>query len=349
MSNQAWGRALACVGAVVGAGFASGREVMVFFSRHGAFSWPLIVLSTGLMCMICALVMHKTRNCSTLYWCGMYQLEGKRLRWLGEACLFLLMGVTGGAMISASGNLVALALPLHGAHWIGSAATLLLAYWLTQKDLKPLAVLSGILTGGILAAYVLILSQGNEPMAVSAPAPLTLGGGLKAVLFAVAYSGMNMAIALGVICDCAKTSTRTICRASLLFGLLLTGLLFLSNYTLLQYDDLEGAMFPIVRLLSDLGKVGFWVSVTVLYLAVFTTLTAILCALRRMCVGYGIHSRWIPASTMGIPLLFSLAGFEQIVEGFYAPVGLACLLLIFVPTVFRGSKEWAKGKGKAAP
>ena len=342
MSNQTWGRALACIGAVVGAGFASGREVMVFFSRYGMGSWPLIVLSTGLMCMICALVMRKARSGSTLYWCGMYQLDSKRLRWLGEGCLFLLMGVTGGAMLSASGNLVALSLPLHNAYWIGIIVTLPLAYWLTQKDLKPLAVLSGFLTCGILAAYVLILAKRNAPMAVSIQEPLTFAGGLKAVLFAIAYSGMNMAIALGVICDCARTSTRMICRSSLLFGLLLTGLLFLSNYVLLQYDDLQDATFPIVRLLSDLGQAGFWLSVTILYLAVFTTLTAILCALRRMAASYGFSPRLVPIVALGTPLLFSLVGFEQIVEGFYAPVGLACLLLIFVPTLFKFPKKRAK-------
>lgn len=342
MSKQTWGRALACVGAVVGAGFASGREVMVFFSQHGVLSYPLIVLSTGLMCMISALVMRKTRACRTLSWCGMYQLEGKRLRWLGEVCLFLLMGVTGGAMVSASGNLVALALPLHNAHWIGALATLLLAYWLTQKDLKPLAILSGILTCGIVAAYVLILAKRDAPMAVSIREPLSPGGVLKAILFAMAYSGMNMAIGLGVVCDCAQTSIRTICRSSLLFGLVVAGLLFLSNHVLLQYEDLRSATFPIVRLLSDMGQLGFWLSVVVLYLAVFTTLTAILCALRRMSVSYGLSPPWVPVLTLGLPLLLSLIGFEQIVEDFYAPVGLACLLLIFGPTVFRFRKKRPK-------
>ena len=37
--------ALACVGAVIGAGFASGREVVSFFSRYGVHGWWLIGLS----------------------------------------------------------------------------------------------------------------------------------------------------------------------------------------------------------------------------------------------------------------------------------------------------------------
>ena len=37
------------VSAVVGAGFASGREIMHFFSRYGACSWCLCFLAAGLM------------------------------------------------------------------------------------------------------------------------------------------------------------------------------------------------------------------------------------------------------------------------------------------------------------
>ncbi|NLV57222.1 MAG: hypothetical protein GXY67_00465 [Clostridiales bacterium] len=336
MLNQTWSRALACIGAVVGAGFASGREVMVFFSQYGWFSWPLILFSTGLMCMICSLVMRKTRAYSCSHWCSIYQGRSKRIHWLGEGCVFLLMGVTGGAMVSASGNLVALALPIQHAYWVGVITTLLLSYFLTQQNLKPLALLSAFLTLGILASYVLILAYRKEPMVtVNIREPLTLAGGVKAVLFSAAYSGMNMAISLGVVCKCAQTKTRTICRSSLAFGLVLTGLLFISNHVLLQYGDLQDATFPIVRLLSSLGQSGFWISLVVLYLAVFTTLTAILCTLRNMALSHHLSAPSIPVLTLGVPLLFSLIGFEQIVESVYAPVGLACLLLIFIPTILR--------------
>ena len=37
----------ACLGAIVGAGFASGREVIAFFTRYGAHARWLIALSAG--------------------------------------------------------------------------------------------------------------------------------------------------------------------------------------------------------------------------------------------------------------------------------------------------------------
>ncbi len=39
-----WKSVLACVGAVIGAGFVSGREIYSFFTRYGEASWGLILL-----------------------------------------------------------------------------------------------------------------------------------------------------------------------------------------------------------------------------------------------------------------------------------------------------------------
>ncbi len=334
MRDQTWSRALACVGAVVGAGLASGREVVVFFSQYGPLSWSLILLAAGFMCGICALMMRKMRRGSAKHWCAIYQGKSKGFKWLGEGCVFLLMAVTGGAMLSAAGHLVALVLPWHGAFWIGLVGTLLLAIWVAQKNIRPLAMISGLLACGMVIAYLWILSQ-KGPSAVFIQAKPSLGPGtvVRAVLFALAYGGMNMAIALGVVCSCSEATSRTLCRSSLLFGLTLTGLLFLSNVALLQNPQTYDAAFPIMQLLGEMGLGGYYLGAAVLYLAVFTTLIAILRTLQSMASS---HSFGKPASlgfTLGVPLLFSLIGFQEIVENWYAPIGLCCLLLIFIPSL----------------
>lgn len=59
MKDRCAGGAIACVGAVIGAGFASGREVVTFFSRYGAHSWWLILLSALVMMLLCAISMRE--------------------------------------------------------------------------------------------------------------------------------------------------------------------------------------------------------------------------------------------------------------------------------------------------
>ena len=53
-------RLVLCVtGAIIGAGFASGREIMTFFSEFGSFSWALVCLA---VCAI-TLLICKTMRC----------------------------------------------------------------------------------------------------------------------------------------------------------------------------------------------------------------------------------------------------------------------------------------------
>ena len=91
-----------------------------------------------------------------------------------------------------------------------------------------------------------------------------------------------------------------------------------------------------MRLLAQFGRTGFLISAGLLFLAVFTSLAAVLCALDGAAQGCGRSLR--AALTLGPPLAVSLVGFEGIVDGLYAPAGLACLVLVFGPLL------WARRK-----
>ncbi|NCB06497.1 MAG: hypothetical protein EOM69_13370, partial [Clostridia bacterium] len=118
-------RVFACIGAVVGAGFASGRELMTFFSRYGNWSWALIALSACTMAALCGLWMRLSGGEQGGSWCAIYR--GGWMGGIGKTAQLLLLSVTGGAMLSAGGELIALVLPLQGAQWLGLALTLTLA------------------------------------------------------------------------------------------------------------------------------------------------------------------------------------------------------------------------------
>ena len=55
----------ACVGAVVGAGFVSGREVIAFFTRYGAHAPWLIALLSAAMALLGGLCMRRARRGGT--------------------------------------------------------------------------------------------------------------------------------------------------------------------------------------------------------------------------------------------------------------------------------------------
>ncbi|MEG1890168.1 MAG: hypothetical protein RR301_02055 [Clostridia bacterium] len=333
MKNRCICSALACVGAVIGAGFASGREVISFFTRYDVHSWWLILLSAITTTGLCALCMRNANGGCATCWCDLYRGSHKLVRLGAQLCATLLMAVVGGAMISASGHMVAMLWPSAWAYPIGAVGTMLLAWRVGFGGTKPLTLASAVL--GLLFMLAIFAILASEPRNTQAAAslqpPSTVGELVLAGINAVAYAAMNLTIALGVICRCAGNTRRYACRVSVCFGLLLVGLLFVSNYLYLKHPELSQDAFAMVRLLSGFGRAGFIISVTLMYLAVVTTLVATLCTLRNAVEQHEKRPALQACVTLGLPLCFSLLGFSEIVNRMYAPAGICCLLFVFAP------------------
>ena len=323
-------RALMFVGAVIGAGFASGREVVSFFSAYGQHSWGLILLSVAVMAGLCALCLSRAKETSGCRWCAIYHTDAPWVRGAAEGCILLLQIIMGGSMMSAAGHIVALALPIHGAYLLGMVVTIGVALLLGGVNLKPLTVISGLLAAFyVLAVFAVLIFDGGQETAVVAVSTNAVHP-VRGAVRAVAYAAMNLAIAIGMICRCGGCSCRSSNRSAVLFGLVMAGLLLLSNYLYLKYPWLQEVTFPMVALLARFGSIGHLTSLLLMYLAIVTTLSAGLYALRT-----GLEER-LPKSlahwfSILLPLTVSFAGFESIVDRWYAPAGMLCLGLVFGP------------------
>ena len=302
-------RALMFVGAVIGAGFASGREVVSFFSSYGAYSWGMILLSVGTMVVLCALCLKRANRVNGCHWCG--------------------------SMISAAGHIVALVLPIKHAYCLGAGVTIALAMAIGNTNLKPMAVLSGLLMFTFVAAIITMLVFDGNGTKTFSPMRTSEKSAGQGFLRAVAYAAMNLAISIGMICRCSECSCRSSYRSAVLFGLLMTALLFVSNYLYLQHPELQGATFPMVDLLACFGRTGHLISLFLMYLVILTTLSAGLYALRIVMEAHLAKSTAF-CLTVLFPLAVSCIGFESIVDRWYAPAGLLCLLLVFGPLFFSG-------------
>ncbi len=333
--RQCYERALACVGAVVGAGFASGREMVRFFSQYGVWSWGLIVLSSAVMVTLYVLLLGRLRKQGSLRWCDLYAGQTRLLRFVGMSGALMLMGVTGGAMLSAAGELFALVVPAGNAYWLGIVLTLLLASLLSLGNLKPLSWMSLLLLGALAAALFLMLSQSNDALVlISPPVIQTAASPLVATGCAIAYAGLNMAVGLGVVCECGSSDPTDNCRLPVFFGFVMLMLMFASNVLYLRFPAVQGEALPMVVLLRRLGKAGYFIGASLLYLAVATSLMAVIRALRCQ------FASWLPKrcaiwAALLVPLLFSLVGFSQIIETLYPLLGALCLLVLLLPMLHR--------------
>ncbi len=317
MKQNSFSRALACLGAVIGAGFASGREMVAFFSRYGSYAPWLSIIAAAAMALLCWLCMERRVE----EWSCLYAGEPVWIRFGAKLCVMVLLILTGGAMLSAAGHVFKLCFEWEWAYAVGVAGTLLMAWQMGNNRLRAMSLLSAGLSMIFIAMVCLaMLIPRGEAIALEAEEKL----GLPA-LNAVGYAGMNMTLAIGVTCKCS--SERRNGLTAVWFGGMMLVLMLASNQLYQRHPEwMEGA-FPIVQVMSGFGRLGFWLSASLIYLAVFTSLTAVLCALRSavksMCIG------------MGLPLVVSCIGFEGIVDGLYAPAGLLCLALVFMPLARR--------------
>ncbi len=331
MRDNGVGRAIACVGAMVGAGFASGREIVAMFTRYGAYSWGLVFLSALVMSLLYIVLRHPA------------QMEApKGMGRLCKAFRVLLLSVTGGAMMSACGEVIALMLPLRAAYWLGVAACMLTAYWLSGRSLRPLATVSLVLVAMLIAALVLVMSApSTEHDAILVAEPMTLGRCLLAALFAVGYACLNVSLSMGVICGPGTNERERVRhRGGIWFGVMMTMLMLLSNALYLRHPEMMNEALPIVRLLSTLGTAGFWIGASLLLLALMTSLISVIRGLRCEIV---MPDRPVLRGAVILipPLLISLVGFSQIVGAFYPLLGVLCIVMIYAPMAYQA---WRRSK-----
>ena len=306
--------------AMVGAGFASGREIMQFFTRFGSWSWLMIAVSSVATALLTRRLMDAASGNGFLP-------DGKKAR-AGKAALLLLFLCTAGAMTAAAGELTALTIPLIHARSLGMAVTLMLCFLLSRRSISALKRLGMLLIPLMTAAWLLCMGGQTDDLQLE---PISKGQLLPGLFFSVLYSAMNVMLSSGVLYEvgaCCESRKRT--GVSVGVGCVTAALLSLGNLALLpRRAQWMRRALPTVALLRKYGKAGFYLSAGVLYLAAVTTLIAVLRSLNGIWPKQWIRYR--KASVLFSVFLASLLGFGEIVALLYPAAGALSLLLILYP------------------
>ena len=319
------GAALTCAGAVIGAGFASGREIVSFFTRYGGDSWWIILLACAMMTGLCWLCMRRAVSSGAQNgWHRMLDGNGTGAR----ICMTVLLSLSGGAMTAAAGELAALSWRSEWAYSLGASGTLLAAWALGQTGRRLLTWVSGALTALLACAMLMAMRYAPEPGGVLLERVADTHALMQGAARAAGYAAMNMALAISAVCRSAGERPHV---PSLAFGGMTAVLLYMGNALYLRHPEWLDEPFPIVQALRCFGTGGFRVSILLLWLAVLTSLTAVLRALDGAAEGVVHHPAWRAALVWCAVLAAARMGFAGIVNRLYAPAGALCLLLVFAP------------------
>lgn len=331
--------ALALLAGIIGAGFASGREIARFFSGHRAASGAAITLCLLMLLFLFSRLSGKLCRADTPDVIALCRARfGDRLGRLMSALFFLLSAVTGGTMLAACSELFALTLPIHHAYALGLVASLALGLPLALMNARGLAY-SGLLLVLLLPMLLLRLLALPAGEACFLPA-MSADFPIRAAADGAVYASLNAAM---LVCASPRLlrlprpqQKRAIWLFLLLFGALLTlGSAVCSRHIQTVWDQ----PLPFVALSRQLGGGGHLLVAACMYAAALSTLCTMLCGMLSMMERLPSRSgkkvkRLIHAALCAlICVFFARFGFGTLVQSAYPVLGCVCgavLLLLCI-------------------
>lgn len=319
---------MAIVAAVAGTGYASGRELVMFFAQTGRAQWIGILFAPVAFGALTALLCHCGSQVGADSFAGFCRrLMGRRMGAVAGWLHALLLALTAVVMLCGAGETGALTLPVRFGWLWGAGIALLIAVIVNLSGLRPLPWLGLIvLAAGLLFYGALALDPLPPRVWMEGAVQLALEDSWPAsVLLALTYGAMNAALASNVVLRFGKGPRPW--KAGLLCGGALLALLAVAAGAIARGGrPLLGQAMPTVILAARWGLAGFWICAAFNYLCTVTTLAAVLGGLiDDLRGGWG---RGALVTALAVASLAGLLGLRRSVGTGYPAVGWLCAALL---------------------
>lgn len=330
---------MAILGAIVGAGFASGKEISTFFGQYGFWSLPFVALTLVLF-----------------FWCFyLFSKLGKMIKpksitdmtkaMFGKAGIFVDLAfilctfITLASMLAGCDSIGTLAFGSNYNFCYISIATAILATIIVSVGLKYIYRTTNVILPTMLVfictILIIFLANGNDFNVNSTISGTTFNffsSGISSIL----YVCLNIFTNIFII---AKTSEymnkKQIGLASIIASLILC--LFISLILvamLLGGKDILFADMPMVKIAYSVSKVVGVLYSIVLWLAIFTTISVASFSLVEWLNNF-IKNRFVCcAIILTIGFIFSRFGFSTIVDIFYPIDGIFGAVIVIYATIY---------------
>ncbi|MFC7061014.1 hypothetical protein [Halobacillus seohaensis] len=345
--------ASAFIGIIVGAGFASGQEILQYFTSFGYLGTIGTIISTALFAyMGMMLVKLGTRTQATSHKEAVYRVSGhKYFALVVDYVIILTLFGVGVVMIAGAGSIPSQQFGMSPLVGVIIMSVLVIATVMMNVD-KVVKVIGSItpfliFTVIIIAIYSLFTMDQSfndlNPVAVDQPSALS-----NWFFSAINYVSFNVAVgaSMSLLMGGNEKDERTSALGGLLGGLGLGIMIVLSHLAIFSKVDTVAAYdMPTLALVNDLSPVlGIFYSI-VLFGMVFNTAVGMFFsfAARYTEVGTSKHKKFVLITGV-VAFGLSFVGFTELVAFFYPLIGYMGLFLILalVTAPFRLKKEQKK-------
>ncbi|MFE8698025.1 GerAB/ArcD/ProY family transporter [Cytobacillus sp. FJAT-53684] len=273
-----WGAALQIaavyVGTVVGAGFATGREIVEFFSRFG-FIGLISILMSGYIFIILG---SKAMRIAARIQASSYQelneyLFGKLFGTIINILMLLMLLGVCAVMLAGAGAVFEEQMGL--SRDIGIIITIGLSIVVMIVGIKGLFAVNTFVVPMMIAfSFLLLIISIKLPNFTKQLLYIPYAeDGWKAVVAPFSYAALNLTLAQAVLVPVAAEikDDQTIKWGGILGGAALTVILISSHMTLVMLPNLEAFEIPMAVIMKTIASSLFWIYVIIIYGEIFTS------------------------------------------------------------------------------
>lgn len=343
--RQSWTIAMAFVGLLVGAGFATGREMMQYFVSFGTTGFWAILIAGVIIVITGAVIMQ----------IGSYFLADEhghvfknvahpKVSWLLDASVSVTMAVMGIVMLAGAGSTLEQSFGLPSA--IGSALLAIIVYFMCFLDTERVSNIIAAVTPLMVIAVIVVFfwTIFNIPdnfswdaashTAETAPSPVSPWW-----WSAINQAGMTLSCAIGMslVIGGAHTKLRSVAIGGVLGGIILTLLMFLETVILFVYiDEAIDADVPMAAVVEHIHPVaGAILSILILLMIFNTALGDVYAFSKRVDVAVPTPPALNVAIILVISWLIAQVGFTSLVEFIFPILGYMGMAIGIIFVVWR--------------
>lgn len=296
---------LAIIGTVIGSGFITGKEIVVFFSRFGWFSFPAIILSFFLLFFLFRLILLNGDK-------ALIKLKTSKISFFLNLFLCIIFSSAMFAGIGkTSKSLIVLLL------------VFLLCFFVFKKGMGGLNKINFVFVPIMSIVFLVLLLSSIQQKTFFVENSL---GGLS-IFYCLLYCVMNSANGGVLIAEYStKLSRPQKTRVAFFSALALSGLLMLSNIVLLQNPSSFENPMPILSLFDGGERVVMTIMVFVGCLTTLLTLTYTLSSSVRGLCKSEIFNFFV---SILLPIICSLLGFNFILEYLYPFASILSVYILY--------------------
>lgn len=287
---------------IIGAGFATGRELLTYFARFGVWGFA----AAGFCCIFFAVFLYKTLSAPP-----------KREKKLLTYTIFVFNIIIYSSMLAAASEVIPL----------GRFMTALITGVTVMGGLTSVTAVSSLLMPAMLGVIITIgLYLGTGTSAPPYTGPALIATPLMSIPFGAAYAAYNIITPAAVFSN-VHTGKRTAAAAGLISGIVLcTAMYSLMTPLYLNYPYIRDMTLPL-RYLTE--QTPFRLLYTALLItALYTTAVSCCKAIVQHTEKY-TGSQWKAVLLCSAAALFlSLMGFDNIVDRVYFVFGFAGAAII---------------------